>query len=622
MNRQTPRILAALLAASLLAPAVRAEEKHLLTGNDKAVWLVRVADAGFRVVNKPSGMEWQWSGKWGPPVPRAVTAVGRNLHMVFTNGDHRRLDLEGQALAGQAPESNQWPDEPRCLALCEAREFGVVSGTPTVVAFVSRRAPEPEPAGEPETRPAAEAQPATRATTRPAPEPQTRPAEEDGIASAGGPYSPPPGVPAYVLGLFQLGAGEWVHLGDVRSPEGKPVRMSLEEVERVRTGIAGGTAYVYLPGGQVLLRSRGDGKGPWAVVPLGEDVSSALDEGELRALLGVGGQLTAVMAGAEKDGRRGLHLASYRHANNGADEGTWRISRVRRGDEPATWAADAMPLAGRLGSDQVALVWQEDGAMKLAACSLSGELTDRGAVEKLDDPPPDGTGGAIMEYFMWGVMAAILLSIFLLRPRTAAGPFLLPARRRPAHLGKRLVAGLIDLLPWSFLAVAIFRPPMPELNWDDTGEAVGTLLSQTMATPRAAYANIASMVLYVGYCIVMELKLGATVGKRLMHLATVNEEGRKPGLREAVLRNLVKVIELAWPIGLPLLLIVPVLTRARQRLGDMLARTAVIDADYLAPPPPEQEKAEDRESDEGSESDESGDIYGPDGRRRGPRDEE
>lgn len=622
MNRQTPRILAALLAASLLAPAVRAEEKHLLTGNDKAVWLVRVADAGFRVVNKPSGMEWQWGGKWGAPVPRAVTGIGRNLHMVFTNGDHRRLDLEGGALPGPAPESNRWPDEPRCLALYEAREFGVASGTPTVVAFVSRRAPEPEPAGEPETRPAPETQPATRATTQPATEPEARPDADNESAPADAPYSPGPDVPAYVLGLFQLAADEWVYLDDVRSPEGEPVRFALEEVGCVRAGIAGGTAYVYVPAGQVLLRSRRDGKGPWSAVPLGDEVSAALVEGELRALLGVGGQLTAVMAGAEKDGRRGLHLASYRPANDGADDGTWRVSRIRRGDEPATWAADAMPLAGRLGSDQVALVWREDGAMKLAACSLSGELTDRGAVEKLDDPPPDGTGGTVMEYFMWGVMAAILLSIFLLRPRTAAGPFLLPARRRPARLGKRLVAGLIDLLPWSFLAVAIFRPPMPELNWDDTGALVGTLLSQTMATRKAAYASIASMVLYVGYCIVMELKLGATVGKRLMHLATVNEEGRKPGLREAVLRNLVKVIELSWPIGLPLLLIVPLLTRARQRLGDMLARTAVIDADYLAPPPPEQEKTEGGESDEGSDPDESGDIYGPDGRRRGPREEE
>ena len=72
----------------------------------------------------------------------------------------------------------------------------------------------------------------------------------------------------------------------------------------------------------------------------------------------------------------------------------------------------------------------------------------------------------------------------------------------------------------------------------------------------------------------------------------VADEGKPLGLREAVLRNLVRVLELSLPM-LPLLVLFPLISRNRQRLGDMVAKTAVIDArsETPAPPaePPEQE---------------------------------
>jgi uncharacterized RDD family membrane protein YckC len=109
-------------------------------------------------------------------------------------------------------------------------------------------------------------------------------------------------------------------------------------------------------------------------------------------------------------------------------------------------------------------------------------------------------------------------------------------------------------------------------------------------TENMAWFAILWMVSYIAYCTIMEWRLGATLGKKLLGLKTVGDDGRRPGLREVFLRNLVKIVELTWPIGLPLLMFLPVINRNRQRLGDLLARTAVAEGSPIPTAPPPQEE--------------------------------
>ena len=89
----------------------------------------------------------------------------------------------------------------------------------------------------------------------------------------------------------------------------------------------------------------------------------------------------------------------------------------------------------------------------------------------------------------------------------------------------------------------------------------------------------------------MERKFGRTVGKMIFKLSVITSLGRPAGLRQILLRNLVKVIEMSWA---PLLLF-PLLNRNRLRLGDLVARTAVIDA-RIQPPPQETDQSDDGEA--------------------------
>ena len=81
---------------------------------------------------------------------------------------------------------------------------------------------------------------------------------------------------------------------------------------------------------------------------------------------------------------------------------------------------------------------------------------------------------------------------------------------------------------------------------------------------------------YAAYCLVWELWRGNTPGKMAMHCGVCAPGGRPCTRRQLLVRNLFRIIELepfllVWP-----LLLLLVLTRNRQRLGDMWAHTLVI----------------------------------------------
>ncbi|MFW6132667.1 MAG: RDD family protein [Planctomycetota bacterium] len=556
-------LIACVLACASVAPAAAGGARGRVAGNDEALWIVRptMEQKRLGVVALPTGGSWRWVLRKGSPPPRAVAAVGTQLHMLFPDGAFWAVGLHTEPLQRDKPDLDNWPQTPRRVVLLEGQGFARAPNRDSVVALVSRAAPSAS------TRPA---ETASSTTTRPttATGPATAPASRAAIAPTGA------GV---ALGVFQLAPDGWVHLDDV------PGTVGDEALSGVRAATAGQVLYVYLPDRRVLL--GGDPGESWRRIGLG-DLAELLTEGELLALLSVKSQLSAVAAGP--DGA--LHVATYLPSRSADGDGRWRVEPIRRDGEPFVAPGDAPPHVARMGDDLVALVWRDGETVRLASCDLSGRMTQRRDVDILTSPPPPSGGQKIFEYFMWGVLVAILIPMFLLRPQAPRGPFAVP-RRRPGHLGKRLLAGLIDLVPWVFLSWTVFRPPVPADPWKQLKEAVQS--PQPMA-PALAYFAIASLAMYVGYCIVLEMRLGQTVGKRLMRLAVVNEQGRRPNLREALLRNLVKIIELSMPIAIPLLLLVPLLTRWRQRLGDMLARTAVIDADYLGP-------AEDEDQSDGSE---------------------
>ncbi|MDR6551557.1 RDD family protein [Paenibacillus qinlingensis] len=99
--------------------------------------------------------------------------------------------------------------------------------------------------------------------------------------------------------------------------------------------------------------------------------------------------------------------------------------------------------------------------------------------------------------------------------------------------------------------------------------------------------------LLFSYIFVMEGLLGWTIGKWLFRIRVVNVEGKAPGLVKAFIRTFLKVFE-ANPmmLGGGVAGIVALISKKRQRLGDMLAKTYVVKREDVSKITPLEKSAE------------------------------
>src|SRR3954468_10129350 len=91
-----------------------------------------------------------------------------------------------------------------------------------------------------------------------------------------------------------------------------------------------------------------------------------------------------------------------------------------------------------------------------------------------------------------------------------------------------------------------------------------------------AAALLVIVVIWVGYHALLEACLGVTIGKWLAGIRVTTKSGDVPGFRRAVLRNVLRVVEVNPVLlaGLPAGIVAD-RSEYKQRLGDKLAGTFV-----------------------------------------------
>ncbi len=91
------------------------------------------------------------------------------------------------------------------------------------------------------------------------------------------------------------------------------------------------------------------------------------------------------------------------------------------------------------------------------------------------------------------------------------------------------------------------------------------------------YPALVFFVVFLAYFILMEWLWGATLGKLAVGVRVRTVSGGSIGLKESLIRNLLRIVD-AVPYCIPYLLgaVLVWSSRNRQRLGDMAARTVVV----------------------------------------------
>ena len=523
-------------------PAWGQERSWLSAGDAQGLWLTRVggADGTFDLLTRPLGGRWNWVSTELAGVPVAVAAIGGNLHVVFQSGQYRIYSPGG----GEGTPGDGLETAP--LSMCGGTLAD--SSTPTVVAILP-----PQKAS------------ATAATTSPAPPPPPPKAK----ASPKGKGESVAGEPVVTLEVRQNVRLRWQHLADL------PVPASTAGAG-IRSAIFDGVPCVLVLDPAPKLLAWRDSA--WQELPLNPPAGHVT----ILGLVAVEDRLAVLAAVEGEGGGRMLEVGTYTAKDRGF---SWQA--VTENGKSSAWPADRVAMPARLGS-RVAMVWRQGHELMLAAFSpVTGQLEPAEAVPADDQSSLDELGEEVYNYFLLGVFVLVVLS--LLRPRGPVPykPFLLPPNIVPANLGRRLLAAVIDLLPCNLVAGIWVQLFMPSYATRDMNDLLLRAVNDKITPPfHFVLAGILVLMVYIPYCVVMEKRFGATLGKRIMKLRVVGDEGQNLSIREAMLRNLLKVLEFSWVPLLPLLFLVPLISRNRQRLGDMLARTVVIDSRGVPQPPP------------------------------------
>ena len=588
-------------------------DRAVLTGNDEAAWLFRVrkdnqGQTVTDILTMPAGRDWQWVTKESPRPwdTAAAVSVGERASVFLAPVGYWMIDEEGRTYLGVLPEDVRWPAgrSDAVVALASMRGLSP-AGREEAVAIVRTDNPLGTP---PRVVPGHE----NKTTTKPT----TAPAGRSLVAfrDTGNGWDPLAIVAKNVLPSASDGRDSF-HVFAASDRDGLYVLLARQGGNRLY--------WCSRPGGRRTRRPRTRPAEPAIVAP--DDAPAPTEPSTPYLLPGREVPLPRSLAGAQIHGlvtnRTGLFLVARLGAgrtgsatqpasasrptstpasgpaSRPTSRRTWEgLSLVRLDSTtgriekrvPLTADGETSPFdkatdlqVARVGQ-RVALLWREDKTWRFATAGTDGRVAGETKLGILHDTPEPAYGEEIFQYFMWGVLIAFCFALLVLRNPEPGQPFVFPPVLRPGGLLKRLLAAGIDFLPAAVLTSLILGvgpQQVPSLLNMFASDSLGdTVLYWWMGT----------LVIYVTYGAVLEWRYAATLGKRLMKLRVIGSQGRPPGLREALLRNIMKIFEFLVPPRIPpLLLLWPIINRNRMRLGDYIARSAVVDATYFGQLGPE-----------------------------------
>ncbi len=598
-TRQLPLILIAvlLLGAGLTAGA---DEDISVNGGAESLWARRMlpnADGTQRWVfaytqaGTSSLRIYSLPMRPSSGVIRQTAVRGRNYHVFFRDGAHFRFrpPLDPLAPAADGAASNDFPErvlpgKATPLALCgdEAREilYAVVKSRtaaripppPTTQPYEAdgetNRATERE--GPAPTQPtlttAPTESPAPDASTNgPAPvaAPDVQPDSSQDDAEADDDVSP-----RYALVSYQV--SYW-------RPE---VAIPATFDEHASCWLAAHDGVVWLlyslaAAPDEVRLTRWDGQ-VWSAP---ERIADLAPENLLAAVVHDGGLMLIVREPAGSD----TYMARTRTLGS---DGTWTIgSPLRLEDQEWTFEADEAAF-GRLG-DKLVGIWRDAGGedapetMYAARWSVEGgdPLAQPETVPALVTRQGTLANERTRMLAATLVLTVLLLIAFMRRRESFLTDLPVPPGFVLARLGKRFVAFLIDAA-----VIVSVTAPFLLVSWlkaNNIGLGAPDVQSQidyAMMQDREGFywRWMIGVAVYVLYGVVFESIWAATLGKLALGLRVRNHRAERASFAAIVVRNVLR-FEVYFLLQFAPIAVLVALTRNRQRLGDLVANTIVVE---------------------------------------------
>lgn len=474
---------------------------------------------------------------------------GDSLHVFYVDGTHLRYHPKGSTVERNLPDQSV----PPALVGDEVREV-LYALVPASVAQALRE-PQPEPTTRPQST-----------TERESPDEHSDQGPD--LTAPAGDYA----IVRYQRGAWRRDrdAPQWLTL-DLVGSDG-PVWLAASD----------GVCHLFAPppaaawaseldaANGELLYSRSDGEAwtaprPVPGIRLDRPLLAAVHRGEVLLLVRSPTNGTPSLVRGTQDGfAQGPALAGAGRQRGAPGSRCWAVFGDRL-------AAGFLNERGELSVGYWSLV---DGSV----------LAEPAPVEALIPRSPSWAEQRL-SFIACGLLAVLLVGVLWRRRDSLAVPAALPADQTTARHPRRLAAFVLDFLitlpVWALVMLPAVPPTLSEL----TGSELETALRGMQSKPEFAVRWLIAAGLFATYATVFEASMGATPGKRLLQCRVVNEQGQRCRFGAVALRNLIRVIEMFYLFQLMPAIILILLTRNRQRLGDLVAGTIVVERTFPADTP-------------------------------------
>jgi len=593
-------IIAAMLTASLWPGNLYGQSGAIssaqLVGGTDAVWFIMPKSGSgyylaFKTIEKNAPWRRVGGEKYG--TVSTATVIGSMLKVFFLNGQYvDYLPDQPEGIPGLKPPEKLWQEGTLALSACPVcpsinRKGGTFQDR--VFLLVSRIVSAQRKFGHPSTKPTsapAQSQPTITSTT-----PTSMPSTHKSVY-----HSLQAGLPtnrklvrrsgrltrARELAILQCSEGKWSEVCIL--PD------TLQGALPTRAYIAASNKAIFVLLWKVnatTLMKLEDGK--WQIIKTPKVLQQIIP------LTMVVINDTPVLVAFRSD-KGNVIVAKL------TDNKLGKVQVVRRGENPVRWDKGNLLTAARFG-EKLALAWMEEGnKWSFATCNLDGQIEQAQPFDVSAYERWEKILETTQNIFLWVVLGIMIILMFWPGQPIRSKPFSLPETMFPAKLTKRTIAACIDMVPF-LLPIIILAgqasakiPHASPITFEETQKIV--------STPRFLIAFLGFMTAYPIYCLLMEYRYGATIGKMVMKLRVVGDGGKRASFREVALRNVSKIVELMslWMV-FPVLF--PILTRYRQRLGDKISWTTVIDTVFSVPPPPINQPYDEHQQSHPSEQDDN-----------------
>ena len=274
----------------------------------------------------------------------------------------------------------------------------------------------------------------------------------------------------------------------------------------------------------------------------------------------------------------GERLTAMRLAKNAAEASAldWRPVDVQVSALPDGVHITRYEAAAAF-SQHVVLLCTDDTGASLLQFGRTGEAPAESTVQISEVVTTSETRKGVdvaIQITTFAVLVAILAMLFVFRRGSMVTSAVLPPGYALALNLQRLVAWAIDFLPFTLIAAKSIG-----VSWSS---GFATLAGWGISPdPDAGLPDVRilswwamSAVCYTVYMLIMELLTRRSIGKVIAGVRLLSEVGHRPSAGQIFVRNAIRLVELMPQFWIFALFVV--LSRNRQRVGDILARTVVV----------------------------------------------